>query len=74
MCGVKLNLMKYYLHDKLPNESIISMLGNAKMLENNNDNSKKHNNFFIIFSMVKVFPLRSATNCEAAISAIQTIL
>ena len=33
MCGVKLNLMKYYLHDKLPNESIISMLGNAKMLK-----------------------------------------
>ena len=31
-CGVKLNVRKYYLHDKLPNESIISMLGNAKML------------------------------------------
>ena len=24
--------LKYYLHDKLPNESIISRLGNAKML------------------------------------------
>ena len=29
----KLNLQKYYLHDKLPNESIISMLSNAKMLK-----------------------------------------
>ena len=28
MCGVKLNLKKYYLHNKLPNESI--MLSNAK--------------------------------------------
>ena len=33
MCGVKLNLKKYYLHDKLPNESIISMLSNAKLLK-----------------------------------------
>ena len=33
MCGVELNLKKYYLHDKLPNESIISMLSNAKMLK-----------------------------------------
>ena len=33
MCGVKLNLKKYYLLDKLPNESIISMLSNAKMLK-----------------------------------------
>ena len=33
MCGVKLNLKKNYLHDKLPNESIISMLSNAKMLK-----------------------------------------
>ena len=32
MCGVKLNLKKYYLHDKLPNESIILMLSTAKML------------------------------------------
>ena len=31
MCGMKLNLKKYYLDDKLPNESIISMLSNAKM-------------------------------------------
>ena len=33
MSGVKLNLKKYYLHDKLPNESIISLLRNAKMLK-----------------------------------------
>ena len=33
MCGVKLNLKKYYLHDKLPNESIILMLSTAKMLK-----------------------------------------
>ena len=33
MCGVKMNLKKYYLLDKLANESIISMLGNAKMLK-----------------------------------------
>ena len=32
MCDVKFNLKKYYLHDKLPIESIISMLSNAKML------------------------------------------
>ena len=31
MCGVELNLKKYYLHDKLPNELI--MLSNAKMLK-----------------------------------------
>ena len=33
MCGVRLNLKKYYLHDKLPNESIILMLSTAKMLK-----------------------------------------
>ena len=33
MCGAKLNLKKYYLHDKLPNESIILMLSTAKMLK-----------------------------------------
>ena len=33
MCGVKLNLKKYYLHNKLPNESIVSMLSDAKMLK-----------------------------------------
>ena len=33
MCGVKLNLKKYYLHDKLPNESIILMLSTAKILK-----------------------------------------
>ena len=27
MCGVKLKLKKYYLHDKLPNESMIMALG-----------------------------------------------
>ena len=32
MCGVKLNLKKYYLHDKLPNESIILMLSTAKII------------------------------------------
>ena len=32
MCGVKFNLKKYYLQDMLRNESIISMLSNAKML------------------------------------------
>ena len=32
MIGMKLNLKKYYLHDKLPNESIILMLSAAKML------------------------------------------
>ena len=33
LCGVKLNLKKYYLYDKLPNELIISMFSNAKMLK-----------------------------------------
>ena len=32
MCGMKLNLKKYYLHDKLPNESIILMLSTAKII------------------------------------------
>ena len=35
----------------------------------NNDISKKLNNFFTIFFTMKAFPLRSATICEAAISA-----
>ena len=63
----KLNLKKYCTTvDKLSNESIISMLSNAKCL-NNNENSTKY--FFTIFSTMKAFPLRSET-CEAAISAI----
>ena len=33
MCGVKLNLKKYHVHDKLPNELISLMLSNAKMLK-----------------------------------------
>ena len=33
MCGGKLNLKKYYLHNKLTNESIILMLSTAKMLK-----------------------------------------
>ena len=33
MCGVKLNVKKYYLHDKLSNDSVISMLSNVKMLK-----------------------------------------
>ena len=33
LCGVKLNLKNYYLHDKMPNESIVSMLSIAKMLK-----------------------------------------
>ena len=41
---------------------------------NNNDNSQKHDNFFTIFPTMKAFPLRSATICETAISAIQAIL
>ena len=32
MCGVKLNLKKYYLHNKLPNESIILTLSTAKII------------------------------------------
>lgn len=43
MCGVKLNLKNYYLHDKLPNDSIMSML--SYLFKNNNDISKKYNSF-----------------------------
>ena len=32
MCGVKLNLKKYYLHDRLPNESIMLMLSTPKIM------------------------------------------
>ena len=68
MCGVKLNLKKYYLRNKLPNESIILMLSTAKIITMI---IVKSITIFYDFSTMKAFPLRSATICEAAISAIQ---
>ena len=70
MCGVKLNLKKYYLRNKLPSESIILMLSTAKIITMI---IVKSITIFYGFSTMKAFPLRSATICEAAISAIQAI-